>query len=81
MENINLEQIPFNKTIKTLKKRRNHLRERIEVSDKDLSFDKQEKRALEYAIAVLCALKNCKFFCGTLERSRSQLDEEDTLQN
>lgn len=81
MENINLEKIPFNKVIRTLKKRRNHLKKRIEQSDQDLSFDKQEKRALEYAIATFCSLKNCRFLCGTLERSRSPLDEEDILCN
>lgn len=81
MENINLEQIPFNKVLKTLKKRRKHLRARIEGSEKRLTFDEQEARALDYAIATFYALRNTKWFCGTLEQSREILLENDDLQN
>lgn len=81
MKNIELTKMPINKTVKTLKRRRKHLLERIESSDKKLTFDEQEAMALSYAIAMICSLKHCKFLLGTLEANRSVLDENDDLQD
>lgn len=76
MADINLERIPFSKTISALKHRRDHLKKRIEESDIDLSFDKRELMALHYCIALMYALRNCKWLCGTLEASRSKYFED-----
>lgn len=73
--------MPINRTAKTLRKRRDHLLERIDESDKDLTFDKQEAMALSYAIALVCSLKNCKFLLRTLEDNRSPMDENGDLQD
>ena len=41
------------KHIKVLTKRRDHLLKRIQDSDKDLTYDKQELSALNFALQVL----------------------------
>lgn len=81
MENTDLTKMPINKVVKTLKRRRKHLLDRIRSSDIDLTYDKQEASALSYAIAVMCSLKNCKFILSTLETNRSLIDENEDLQN
>lgn len=79
MRDIDLTQIPFSKVIRVLKKRRAHLLERISSSESDLTYDKSEAKCLAYAIAVMCALRNTKWFCGTLESNRDRRDEEDDV--
>lgn len=39
-----------NQNLKVVQKRINHLKKRIESSDKDLTFDKQEVSALEWVL-------------------------------
>lgn len=58
---------------KTLQKRLAHLRKRVAESDRDLTFDKQEASALEYALKVLSVTAVAATDDTTLALARTEL--------